>query len=1256
MRRLIAAVVSIVAVTLAGSLAVIPATAAEIAQSSVVNADPANYTPHVLDGEVTSIAQVGNLIILGGSFTQVRNAADTQTIARRNVVAFDATTGQISAFDPSPDGAVTTVVAAADGASVYLGGSFNTVSGQTRRKLAKVDLATGANSAGFRNVAGNGVVKDLRLVGDKLWVAGAFTTMSGSTQGRLITLNAATGNPDSYMTLAVAGQHNGGTTAVTKIDVTADGSRLVGIGNFLTVDGQSRRQIFMLDIGGASATVANWQTNFYNSTCASVFDTYMRDLDFAPDGSYFVVSTTGGYGGSTSACDTQARFNTERTGTGIAAEWVNTTGGDTTYAVEVTGAAVYVGGHFRWANNPSASDRAGAGAVARDGIAALDPANGMPLSWNPGRTRGVGVFDMLATSTGLWVASDTDRIGNSEYHGRIAFFPLAGGTTIPATYAPSLPAGIVSLGPTAGPNPSSVSAGTYFRFVSVASGLCLDVEGGSSSSGAQVFQWACATSGGDNQGWALAPRTDGSVNIYPKHATSTRLAATSTAAGTKAAILSGAAVVNDRWEVRTNSDETITLYNVTANRCLASDAGTGSGTPMRLQTCGSTSAQKFGVRNFAVDPTAVGLKEFSGTAVGRSTLSVGANNWSTVRAAVMLNGNVYFANSDGTFVRRSFDGTTWGSPVTVNTQDQLVQLTAWRTNVTRLTGVFFDKGRIYYTQTNDSSLKSRYFTAENDVVGASEFSQSSVTGLSLSQTRGMFLAGEYVFLIQSNGSLVRVGWQNGAFVAGTVATVSGPAIDGVNWTATATFAYQGTDGATANFAPVASASAVCTDQSCAFSSATSSDAGGSIDSYLWNFGDGTTSTEANPTHVYASSGTYGVTLTVTDNAGASSSTTLSKQVQFVDKAPVASFTASCDNRACSFDASASTDAEGPLTEYTWTFGDGATASGSAVSHTYAGDGDFTATLSVKDSAGQVAQSSQTVHAEYVYAAPVAVYTSTCESLTCSFDATTSADADGPLTGYSWNFGDGSAGTGATVEHTFAGSGSYQVTLTVTDSQGVQAQATQTVSPMQLAEKVAFVGAASTNRNATTQPVAVPTPAQVGDLMILIYSSNATTTTVTPPAGWAELAAPAPSGISGRVWTKIATAADIGATVTATSSTIVKADATLLVYRGVDPAQPIGAVASAFGGSGPYTTPAVQSVQNGLVVSYWAVKSNVTNSLTAPSGVTNRTSSAGTGSANITAFAGDTGPLVAGPTGEFTASAAAAGVKAFLLSVVLRPAS
>ncbi len=109
--------------------------------------------------------------------------------------------------------------------------------------------------------------------------------------------------------------------------------------------------------------------------------------------------------------------------------------------------AIYVGGHQRWWNNPASADNAGPGSVERTGIGALDPVNGLPLAWNPGRERGQGVFDMLATTEGLFIGSDTDRV-NGEFHGRLAFFPLAvdGQGEVPQPQAPDLPVNAYTLG------------------------------------------------------------------------------------------------------------------------------------------------------------------------------------------------------------------------------------------------------------------------------------------------------------------------------------------------------------------------------------------------------------------------------------------------------------------------------------------------------------------------------------------------------------------------------------------------------------------------------------------------------------------------------------------------------------------------------------------------------------------------------------------------------------------------------------------
>ncbi len=161
--------------------------------------------------------------------------------------------------------------------------------------------------------------------------------------------------------------------------------------------------------------------------CAPAYeDTYIRGVDISPDNSYFVVNTTGGFFGADKMCDTASRWELppSATGAGLQPTWVNHTGGHSLYAVAVTGPAVYVGGHQRWLDNPRGDKHPGPGAVSRPGIGAIHPISGKALSWNPTRTRGVGVQCLVAVRAGLLVGSDTDRLGH-EYHARVGMFPTS---------------------------------------------------------------------------------------------------------------------------------------------------------------------------------------------------------------------------------------------------------------------------------------------------------------------------------------------------------------------------------------------------------------------------------------------------------------------------------------------------------------------------------------------------------------------------------------------------------------------------------------------------------------------------------------------------------------------------------------------------------------------------------------------------------------------------------------------------------------
>jgi len=237
--------------------------------------------------------------------------------------------------------------------------------------------------------------------------------------------------------------------------------------------------------------------------------------------------------------------------------------------------------------------------------------------------------------------------------------------------------------------------------------------------------------------------------------------------------------------------------------------------------------------------------------------------------------------------------------------------------------------------------------------------------------------------------------------------------------------------------PVAAFAKSCQGIACSFTNA-STDADGRIVSYRWAFGDGSSEDIARDVrHTFNGSGSFVVALTVADEDGATGRADSVVHITVrANNPPAAGFAPTCAELVCSF-ADLSTDADGRIVTYRWSFGDGGPDDTvREPTHTYAAAGDYTVRLAVTDDSGATGSATQLVHvAGHLNRSPRAAFGVACAEFTCTF-SDSSADGDGRIVQWHWIFGDGLEADTPSPVHTFAAADTYQVTLSVTDDGGL----------------------------------------------------------------------------------------------------------------------------------------------------------------------------------------------------------------------------
>jgi hypothetical protein len=406
-----------------------------------VSATPASGTPQLASTgttqQVRQIVQCGATMYAVGNFTKISQGGTTYT--RSHAFSFKATAPYtVTGWNPNVSGGsskVNTIALSADCSHAYLGGNFSAVHGTAAKDLAEVATTTGAVTPTFAHSAG-GQVETLLLHGSHLLTGGYFSGVNGSGKKFYVSLSPTTGKDDNYLNLNISGNYqfpgvSGNPTRVYNQQLSHSGSLLLVEGDFTSVGGKARQQIFMLSLGASSATVTGWTSSEFSQPCATVEPFYLQAASWSPTDAQVNIATTGykPYNVSASAprsglCDAAAAF--PATQTAVSHKWINYTGCDSLYSTAADANDVYVGGHERWASNPRGCDAKGPGAVDASGMVGLSPSSGSVV-FNPTRGRGLGADDMELTSAGLWIASDnldnTNQCGGRSGHAGICFLP-----------------------------------------------------------------------------------------------------------------------------------------------------------------------------------------------------------------------------------------------------------------------------------------------------------------------------------------------------------------------------------------------------------------------------------------------------------------------------------------------------------------------------------------------------------------------------------------------------------------------------------------------------------------------------------------------------------------------------------------------------------------------------------------------------------------------------------------------------------------
>ena len=293
----------------------VSASARNAAQTGPVSSTPATGTPKLAATGTTEtvrqLVQCGGNMYAVGSFTEIQRF--TTTYPRNNIFSFSATPGfKVTSWAPNVNGEINSIAFSGSNCNdAYIGGQFTSVNGTKVNNFAEIDTTTGNVVPGFDDHVGGGHVDTLLVVNGHLLVGGTFTTIGGTTTNPYYaSVSPATGKDDGFLHLGISGHYqfpkvkaNG--TEVYNQQLSHSGRLLLVEGDFTSVGGLSRQQIFMLNVNRTPPKVTGWSSPEFDGSkgtlipsgypyqCGDSHPFYIHAAAWSPDDSTIYIADTG---------------------------------------------------------------------------------------------------------------------------------------------------------------------------------------------------------------------------------------------------------------------------------------------------------------------------------------------------------------------------------------------------------------------------------------------------------------------------------------------------------------------------------------------------------------------------------------------------------------------------------------------------------------------------------------------------------------------------------------------------------------------------------------------------------------------------------------------------------------------------------------------------------------------------------------------------------------------------------------------------